>query len=144
MISFWRLFPPSLLSTELSYAKAHSRALQSVTLCCRKRCHFQQGLGRSQNGPCLFPKVLTPFTLLASSVLPKQNERAAHRRSGGLLYLGVHPAWWLTPCGKERLSQSSKRVGPMRVIAGSEALIVQLCAEVAWVDVCDHLPWVSV
>jgi hypothetical protein len=58
------------------------------------------------------------------SILPKQYERAAHLRSGGLLYLGVHPAWWLTlrltqayPWGMERLSQSSKRVGPMRGLA---------------------------
>src|SRR5439155_17989682 len=29
------------------------------------------------------------------------------------------------------------------VIAGSKALIVQLCAEVAGVDVGDHLAWVS-
>jgi hypothetical protein len=32
----------------------------------------------------------------------------------------------------------------MRVIAGGEALIVQLCAEVARVDVCDQHPCVSV
>ena len=31
-----------------------------------------------------------------------------------------------------------------RVIAGGEALIVQLCAEVACVDVCGHFPCVSV
>src|SRR6266436_5080047 len=31
-----------------------------------------------------------------------------------------------------------------RVIAGGEALIVQLCAEVECVDVCGHLPCVSV
>src|SRR5439155_4738987 len=31
-----------------------------------------------------------------------------------------------------------------RVIAGSKALIVQLCAEVEGVDVRGHLPWVSV
>jgi hypothetical protein len=30
-----------------------------------------------------------------------------------------------------------------RVSAGSKALIVQLCAEVAGVDVHGHLPWVS-
>src|SRR6266516_5094521 len=31
-----------------------------------------------------------------------------------------------------------------RLIAGGEALIVYRCAEVACVDVCGHLPWVSV
>src|SRR2546427_1508359 len=35
------------------------------------------------------------------------------------------------------------RRGEARVIAGDKALIVQLCAEVAGVDVCGHLPWVS-
>ena len=57
---------------------------------------------------------------------------------------GVHPAWWLYPSAMERLSQSSKRVGPKRGLSPGEALIVQLCAEVACVDVCGHLPCVSV
>src|SRR5438552_16980239 len=35
------------------------------------------------------------------------------------------------------------RRGEARVIAGDKALIVQLCAEVAGVDVRGHLPWVS-
>src|SRR6266566_3002454 len=35
------------------------------------------------------------------------------------------------------------RRGEARVIAGGETLIVQLCAEVAGVDVRGHLPWVS-
>ena len=40
----------------------------------------------------------------------------------------------------ERLSQSSKRVGPMRGLSpGVRRLIVQLYAEVASMDVCDYL-----
>ena len=47
------------------------------------------------------------------TTLPRE-PRAAHRRSGKLLDLGVDPAWLIYTCGLERLSQSSKRVGPMR------------------------------
>lgn len=38
--------------------------------------------------------------------------------------------------------RETRRADP-RVIAGSEAVIVHFCAEVASVNVCDHLPCVS-
>ena len=79
------------------------------------------------------------------SVKRRQGDRAAHRRAGALLDLGVDPTWltYVSRYGAAEPVLETRRADA-RVIAGGEALIVHLYAEVACVGVCGHLPCVSV